>query len=303
MLRPLLLTALLVCALRTVALAGTEMAITIDDLPAHGALPQGMQRVEIARRIISVLKERTVPSVYGFVNGAQLRDNPGYLEILKHWVQAGFQLGNHTFSHLDIDRVTTAEYIADIEKNERFLTDFTRDDSARVFRYPYLHEGRTPLQRTRVRQWLASRRYRIAHVTVHLDDWAWNDAYARCVERSDERAIDDLKRSFMKAAMERFQWARAVSDTLFKRQIRHILLLHVGAFDALMLDELLRAYQNAGMTAIALRTAMEDPAYALDDDMVWQGEMTFLLQVGRARRAAIPTAPSIPLESLNAACR
>ena len=154
-----------------------------------------------------------------------------------------------------------------------------------------------------MRQWLAGRRYRIAHVTVHFDDWAWNDAYARCVERSDERAIDDLKRSFMKAAMERFQWARAVSDTLFKRQIRHILLLHVGAFDALMLDELLRAYQNAGMTAIALRTAMEDPAYALDDDMVWQGEMTFLLQVGRARRAAIPTAPSIPLESLNAACR
>ena len=303
MLRPLLLTALLVCALRTVALAGTEMAITIDDLPAHGAAPPGMPRVEIARRIISVLKERTVPSVYGFVNGAQLRDNPGYLEILKHWVQAGFQLGNHTFSHLDIDRVTTAEYIADIEKNERFLTDFTRDDSARVFRYPYLHEGRTPLQRTRVRQWLASRRYRIAHVTVHLDDWAWNDAYARCVERSDERAIDDLKRSFMKAAMERFQWARAVSDTLFKRQIRHILLLHVGAFDALMLDELLRAFQNAGMTAITLRAAMEDPAYTLNDEIVWQGELPFLLRIAQARRAVIPPAPTTPLEGLNAVCR
>ncbi len=293
------MAALLVCALRGVALAGTEMAITIDDLPAHGALPQGMQRVEIARRIISVLQARAVPGVYGFVNGAQVRDNPGYLEILKHWVQAGFHLGNHTFSHLDIDHVTTAEYIADIEKNQTFLTDFARNDSARVFRYPYLHEGRTPLQRTRVRQWLAGRRYRIAHVTVHFDDWAWNDAYARCVERSDERAIDDLKRSFMKAAMERFEWARAVSHTLFKRQIRHILLLHVGAFDALML----RAYQNAGMTAITLRAAMDDPAYTRNDDIVRQGEMPFLLRVAQARRAAIPPAPTIPLESLNAVCR
>src|SRR5437773_6482876 len=95
-LRPVLLAALLVCPLRTVALAGTEMAITIDDLPAHGAAPQGMRRVDIARRIISVLKARAAPGVYGFANGAQIRDNPERLEILKHWVQAGFHLGNHT---------------------------------------------------------------------------------------------------------------------------------------------------------------------------------------------------------------
>ena len=297
------MAALLVGALRTVALAGTEMAITVDDLPAHGALPQGMQRVEIARRIISVLQERAVPGVYGFVNGAQVRDDPAYLEILKHWVRAGFHLGNHTFSHLDIDRVTTAEYIADIEKNETFLTDFARGDSARVFRYPYLHEGDTRLKRTDVRQWLAGRRYRIAHVTIHVDDWAWNDAYARCVGRSDERAIDDLKRSFLKAAMDRFEWTRAVSHTLFKRQIRHILLLHVGAFDALMLDELLRAFQNAGMTAITLRAAMEDPAYTLNDEIVWQGELPFLLRIAHARRAVIPPAPTTPLEGLNAVCR
>src|SRR5712691_9125692 len=107
----------------------------------------------------------------------------------------------------------------------------------------------------------------------------------------------------MKAAMDRFGWARAVSNALFGRQIRHILLLHMGAFDALMLDELLRAYQNAGMTAITLRTAMEDPAYTLNDDIVSQGEMAFLPRVAQARRAAIPPAPTIPLESLNAVCR
>ena len=301
--RPLFWAAVLVCALRTVALAGTEMAITIDDLPTHGALPPGMQRVDIARRIISVLKERAVPGVYGFVNGGQVRDNPGYLEILKRWVQAGFHLGNHTFSHLDIDRVTTAEYIADVERNEAFLTEFARGDTARVFRYPYLHEGVTLSKRTDVRQWLARRRYRIAQVTVYFDDWGWNDAYARCVGRSDERAIDDLKQSFMKAAMDGFEWARAASSTLFKRQIRHILLLHMGAFDALMLDEVLRAYQNAGMTAIALSTAMEDPAYTLNADVVLPGEVTFLLRVAQARRAAIPSAPTIPLESLNGVCR
>jgi hypothetical protein len=57
------------------------------------------------------------------------------------------------------------------------------------------------------------------------------------------------------------------------------------------------------MTAITLRAAMEDPAYTRNDDIVWQGEMPFLLRVAQARRAAIPPAPTIPLESLNAVCR
>ncbi len=290
------------------ALAGrssgaTEMAVTIDDLPTHGALPKGMQRSAIAEQIITILKRHAVPEVYGFVNGGQIRDNPDHMDILRMWVEAGLRVGNHTFTHPNLNRVSTADYIGDIERNEAMLVEVAGPLWGRVFRYPYLREGDTPQKRRAVRRWLAAQGYQIAQVTVYFDDWAWNDAYARCVGRADLGAIQWLKQSFLQSAVQRLAWSEAVSQAVLGRQIKHILLLHLGAFDAVMLDELLAAYRQAGVTMIGLTEAMADPAYKLDPDLVWDGELTFLLQVARARRLPIPPGPAIPLRKLSAVCR
>jgi peptidoglycan/xylan/chitin deacetylase (PgdA/CDA1 family) len=293
----------LACAFSGTASGATEMAITIDDLPTHGPLPQGMQRLAIAEQIISVLKRHAVPEVYGFVNGKQIRDNPEHTDILRMWLQAGLRVGNHAFSHPNLNRVPAADYIADIERNEAVLAEVAGPRWGRIFRYPYLHEGDTPQKRHAVRRWLAAHGYQIAQVTVYFDDWAWNDAYARCMGRSDSGSIQWLKQSFLEAAVRRLEWSQAVSKVVLGRQIKHILLLHLGAFDALMLDELLEAYRTAGVTMIGLKPAMADPAYKLDPNLVWDGELTFLLQVARARNLSIPPDPTIPLQKLSALCR
>src|SRR2546425_11997008 len=94
-----LLVWLLVCA---PAFGATEMAITVDDLPTHGALPPGTTRLAIAQRMIDVLKQHAVPGAYGFLNAGQIDTSPEYRDIVKAWVGAGFKLGNHTYSHMDI---------------------------------------------------------------------------------------------------------------------------------------------------------------------------------------------------------
>jgi peptidoglycan-N-acetylglucosamine deacetylase len=300
--RRILWTAVLLCGLASAASGATEMAVTVDDLPAHGPLPREMQRLAIAQRMISGLRRHAVPEVYGFVNGGQIRDHPERADVVQRWLQAGFPVGNHTFSHLDINRVTAAEYIADIERNEAVLTEVAGRRWARVFRYPYLHQGESPEKREAVRRWLTAHGYRIAPVTVTFDDWAWNDAYARCAARRDGGAIAWLKQSFLEAAVSRLEWSQAVAEVTFGRQIRHVLLLHVGAFDAVMMNDLLEVYQKAGVKMIGLDTAMADPVYQLKTDEVWQGESTFLLQVARARGVRIPTVPEISLEKLRTMC-
>ncbi len=292
----------LVWVLARAASGATELAVTVDDLPAHGLLPRTMQRVAIAQHMISVLKRHAVPEVYGFVNGGQIRDHPERADIVKIWLQAGFRVGNHTFSHLDINRVTAAEYITDIERNEAVLAELAGPRWPRVFRYPYLHQGESREKREAVRRWLTAHGYTIAPVTVSFDDWAWNNAYARCVERSDDGSIEWLKRSFLEAAVSHLEWSRTVSHAAFGRQIRHILLLHVGGFVAEMLDDLLDAYGKAGVKMIALDRAMADPVYQLQADRTWQGESTFLLTVALAGGVSIPTVPEIPLEKLDALC-
>src|SRR5258707_7859492 len=48
--------------------AALRIAITFDDLPAHGPLPPGETRLEVASKIIAALHNAHVPPIYGFVN-------------------------------------------------------------------------------------------------------------------------------------------------------------------------------------------------------------------------------------------
>ncbi len=265
------------------ATAHTELAVTIDDLPTTGALPPDTTRVSIVDRMVEILRRHAVPGVYGFANAGQLRDNPALESILLAWRKGGFLLGNHTLSHLDLDRVSTREFVADIERNEALLEPFAPPGAAKVFRYPYLHQGNDPEKRGAVRSWLASRGYRIAPVTVYVEHWEWSNAYARCVAQKDGPAIRWVKEMYLETSKARLALAREVSAQLFKRQIKHILLLHADAIDAAILDDLLRAHQAAGVTLISLESALQDPAYAMYVETAGEGDHTFLVQAARAQ--------------------
>ncbi len=295
-----LATAIWSCLLPVKAAGMTEMAITVDDLPTHGAMPKGTSRLEIAQHIVKALKKHRVGEVYGFVNGKQVRDNPGHLVVLEEWVRAGYPLGNHTLSHMNLHRVTPTEYIADIEENERLLSRFPRATSFKPFRYAYLAEGDSLDKRNAVRTWLDANGYRIAQVTVSFEDWAWNDPYVRCLERGDVRSIEWLKQSFIEAALSRLRWAVDTADVLLKRPIKHILLLHFGVFDSIMIDELLTAYEAAGSAFIDLETALRDPVYNENPNAL--GELSFLEQMTQAKQLSLPP-PEVPLRRLDTMCR
>jgi peptidoglycan/xylan/chitin deacetylase (PgdA/CDA1 family) len=240
--------------------------------------------------------------VYGFVNGRQLRDTPAHEVILNAWSETRFLFGNHTFSHLDLARVGSAEFIADIERNESVLARWSSPGTRKYFRYPYLGEGDTRSKRDAVRQWLSSRHYTIAQVTVAPHDWAWAEPYARCVTVGDRGAVAWMRNAFMKSATAHLAWAREVSLRVFGRQVKHILLLHVGAFDALVLHEWLSAYRAAGVRLISLDAVVQDPIYRINPDLTWTGRRTFLRQVAEARGIRIPAAPPAPPE-LDHLCR
>jgi hypothetical protein len=62
-------------------------------------------------------------------------------------------------------------------------------------RYPYLHEGDTPGKRHEIRAFLRERGYAIAQTTLDYEDYMWNSAYARCVDRKDAKSIAWLRSS------------------------------------------------------------------------------------------------------------
>ncbi len=246
-----------------------QVAITIDDLPAHGPLPAGETRLSVHTKILDVLDAHGVPQVYGFANAAKLESAAEARNVLELWRDRGHPLGNHTFSHADINQVGATAFVRDIERNDAVLADIMGNtpESLRVrraFRYPYLRQGADAETLDTVRDYLLTNGYRLAEVTIDFGDWAYNPPYVRCRERGDEAAVADLRWSFLATGAAFLEWSDATARALHGRRIPHVLLLHSGAFDAAVLDDLLTVYEQRGVEWITLDEALADSVYQQD---------------------------------------
>jgi len=265
------------------------MAVTVDDLPvASSAQPAGANNEDIARRILKALRDNGVPQVYGFVNGYRKDRNPDAIGVLKNWLNAGYPLGNHTYSHMDLSKVTLQAYVADIEKLDELLATLAPVSSPieqrRVFRYPYLDEGDTLAKRNEIRGYLAKDGYRIAQVTIDYSDWAWNSAYDRCEAQHDAKSIEWLREHVADSADDQLNRSRSLATYLFGRNITQILLLHFGAFEALTLDATLKDLRRREVKFVTLDEALSDPAYRINPGFVSPNGAGFLTQVAFARK-------------------
>jgi peptidoglycan/xylan/chitin deacetylase (PgdA/CDA1 family) len=268
-----------------------EVAVTVDDLPVHGPAFAGIDRVRIAERLLEAFKRHRLPPVYGFVNGKRVDDDPATEAVLRAWLSAGSPLGNHTWSHPSLHRTPVAEYLADLEKGEIVLKKLQRDEAVwKVFRYPFLHVGDTLDKRDTVRGYLREHGYAIAEVTIDADDWAFNPPFARCTERGDSAAIAALRAGFVETHVEELRRMRELTRQLVGRDVRHVLLLHVGAADADAMDDLLSAYEREGVRWVDLRTALADPFYAIDPHIAVRAGAAFPYVVAKARGVSAPPA-------------
>jgi peptidoglycan/xylan/chitin deacetylase (PgdA/CDA1 family) len=291
---------LLLCS-ATVAHA-QQMAITFDDLPAHGDKPAGTTRLGIAQSILTTLKQQQIPPTYGFINGTRPEADASSPAVLKAWRAAGQPLGNHTWAHQDLNNETPEQFVAEVTRVEPLLKQLMGNEGWHWLRYPFLHEGDTVAKRRAVRTWLAAHRYRIAEVTMDFGDYLWNAPYARCMDKQDDAAIERLHDSYLSAADQSYGVFRRLSQMVYGRDVKYVLLMHVGAFDAKMLPELLALYRSKGVRFVSLPSAISDPAYRDDPDIGAPGGGTLLDLMMQKKKLPAPE-NSKPVKELDSMCR
>jgi peptidoglycan/xylan/chitin deacetylase (PgdA/CDA1 family) len=279
-----------------------QIAFTWDDLPAHSALPPGQTRVEIARAIISAMKDAKMPPVYGFVNGIFTEKEPLSTPVLQEWRTAGLPLGNHTWSHMNLNQNSLADWEADLLKDEPLLKSYMAGEDWHWLRFPNLAEGDTAEKREGARHFLAEHGYKIAGVTMSFGDYMYNGPYARCVAIGNSAAMQQLEASYLNAADATIDYTRAMSKALYGRDIPYVLLMHVGALDARMLPRLLELYRNRGFSFIRLEQAEQDAFYKRDVDLSLPSGPDTLEEAMRERNLPLPKRPPLDVD-LNAICR
>jgi peptidoglycan/xylan/chitin deacetylase (PgdA/CDA1 family) len=287
-----------------------EVAITFDDLPIAGVLPRDIASSRaLTDKLLRAITAHHVP-VVAFVNEGKLAGagggvDPDRVALLRRWLDAGLELGNHTYSHADFHTTPLADFEADVIKGEattrRLLEE--RGRTLRFFRHPFLHTGRDLATRAAFERFLAERGYRIAPVTIDNDEYIFAGAYDRTLQhggRATARRIADAYVPYMEAKVAYFE---RNEQELFGRPIRHVLLVHANMLNAERFGDLAAMFERRGYRFITLDRALEDPAYAAEDTYAGGGGITWLHRWALTRKmpkaffAGEPETPAFVVDS------
>lgn len=297
-----------------------RIALTIDDLP-WVQLPAVSTEavVDGHRRLIAAIRAAKAP-VVGFVNEGKLeadgKPQPARTAMLRDWLDAGAELGNHTYSHADLHAVGLAAYEADILRGERQLRPLlqARGQVPRWFRHPYLRAGRSAQDKAALARFLGEHGYRIAPVTADTSDWIWAAAYLRAgapEPRAHGRAAADparlkarLRRDYVKYMGRKLDYYERESIALLGYNLPQVWLIHANALNADTYGELIAMARKRGYRFIGLDEALRDPAYQRADAYTGPAGPSWLHRwaIGEKRPASFFAGePSVPDWVLNLA--
>ncbi len=244
------------------------VALTFDDLPALTILPDQRYVNYLNAILLRGLKRHHFPAT-GFVNEGKFDeiDRPQQIAVLKAWLDAGMDVGNHTFSHESPNNLGAAGYIADIVKGEPVTTALlaAHHKKMRWFRHPYLETGTPAAVKREINDWLAAHGYRIAPVTIDADDWEFAEPYDDAIARHNEARRREIRREYLDYTEHMLAWDRAASHALFGRTIPYVMLLHTTRLNADCFEDLAAMLKRARLKPITLEEAMRDPAYRTAD--------------------------------------
>ena len=258
---------------QTAAASAKTMAITFDDLPKS----QDIDDLDGARRttnaILAVLKAHKAPAV-AFVNEGKLYTGPRMIEgrvaLLQSWVDAGVPLGNHTYSHVDINSVPLAKYEADVVRGERTSVRLMRGTrlTERWFRHPYTHTGPTAEVKAGLDTFLTARGYRVAPFTIENSDWIFSSVYAKAKKSGDEALMARTRDGYLEYSDAMLDWFETLATEDFGHPIPQILLIHSNELHTDALEALLTRIERRGYRFVTLGEAMQDAAYKTPDEFV-----------------------------------
>ena len=219
------------------------VAITVDDLPYDGS-----------GRLLRAFREHHVP-VTGFVIQKRVEDLGSHgTAILEEWISQGFDLGNHTYSHPDINQLSV----------EQIQDEIVRGEAGRhpaYFRFPMNHTGDTKAKHDAVATFLSRRGYKLATCTIDNSDYLFNSAYVRMLANKDEDSARKLRVEYLAYTSMEIDYYAALNRKVFGYEPPQVMLLHDNRLNADVIEQVLALFEEKGYKFVSLDAAQSDAAY------------------------------------------
>ncbi|OGV37938.1 MAG: polysaccharide deacetylase [Legionellales bacterium RIFCSPHIGHO2_12_FULL_35_11] len=236
-----------------------EIAITIDDLPFVGTNSNDAGNLRRTHQrfmaILVTLKNNNVPAT-GFIIANSI--GKGQWELLEEFRREGFELGNHTYSHANLNRLTAVQYIENIAKADKILAPVMTQP--KYFRYPYLAEGKGE-KKQMVEDYLVANQYIIAPVTIDSKDYRFNERFLNISWRVRAQYLNKIKQQYLAYIWKQTERAERSS----KGDSKQILLIHSNLLNSHCLGDIITMYKKHGYKFVPLSEALKNTAPKADD--------------------------------------
>jgi peptidoglycan/xylan/chitin deacetylase (PgdA/CDA1 family) len=254
-------------SVQSLAKASKTIAVTIDDLPFTASTDKSLaEKTALTEKLLASLKNHNIEAV-GFVNEKKLLvegEVDGHIAILEQWLEAGMELGNHTFDHSGMNQTSLDAMKESVIKGQVVSEWLSKKHNKpyRYFRHPFTQTGNSVEEKTEFENFLKQQGLEVAPFTIEHTDYLFSCAYDRSQE--SEKDITQIEQDYLKHLSEALDAFETMSDELFDRQVPQIWLIHANAINADTLDQQIALLKKRGYEFITLEQAMKDPAYQIE---------------------------------------
>jgi peptidoglycan/xylan/chitin deacetylase (PgdA/CDA1 family) len=253
------------------------VALTFDDLPLAdaGAGPNEspVQRLAEAgavnHALLHALKKHHAPAI-AFVNEQKIGDSKVYREILSEWIRNGQDLGNHTFSHIDLTKAPVEDFEKEVIDGEASIRSLmsAAGKPLRYLRFPFNHTGDTAEKRAAIAAFLKQHGYEVATCTIDTSDFIFARAYGLMLDKKDKAAARRLRADYLDFTREEIEYYTSLHRQIFGREIPHVMLLHANRLNADTIESILALFEQKKYRFVTLAEAQSDKAYQTPDTYV-----------------------------------
>jgi len=257
--------------LAAIAVSGQKkVCFTVDDLPlvSYGINDSAYQAAVIDK-LTGDFTRNNIPAI-GFVNENKLFNDdrliPAQICLLQKWSDSGLELGNHTFSHPDYNKVSFKDFTDDIIRGETVTRQILAEKgkTLKYFRHPFLHRGNTKAKVDSLNDFLTKRGYTAAPVTIDNEDYIFAVAYKRALDKHDIQLSQRIGHDYVNYMEQKVKYFERQGKSLFDRDIAQIQLIHASKLNADYVDSLAAIYRKNGYTFVSLDEALKDEAFSTE---------------------------------------
>jgi peptidoglycan-N-acetylglucosamine deacetylase len=220
------------------------ISLSFDD-PSTTSSP-GMTWQERNERILQTLAQYQLNAML-FVCRKRV-DSPEGHALIQSWDDAGHAIANHSDTHpyMGSARFTAQAFERELLRCDSLIAGYNH--FVKRFRFPFLKEGSTMLQRDSMRAILGQYGYQNGHVSIDASDWYMDQQLMDSLQKNPSLDPQPYGDYYIAHILDRAHYYDSLATSLTGRKVKHVLLLHHNLLNALFLEDLIQALTAQGWT-------------------------------------------------------